>query len=462
MANLRPIYNKEGKLISYFIRVHKGKDSEGKNLKPFTTTFKVEPQWTEKSALKRAETFAAQFEKECKDGQIVDERQTFEKYSEYVINTKEAAGLKHSTICDYRDKAKDVYPIIGYMKLKDIRPEHLNKMYQQLMKTGSKKPARAKCKADLESIMKEKKISREKLSRLSGVAATTIKSVSCGNNVYKESCKKIAEALDMKYSNLFEDVEDKQLSSVSVLNYHKFVSVIFGQAFKEGLINIPPTARVTLPKEKHVEPQYFQPEEVLAIKEAADKEPIMLKTILNLFMITGCRRGEILGLKWSEVDFEERTITIKNTVLYRPDCGVYVDTPKTERSKRTISVPDYIVSLLKEYKNWQNSERLRLKGYYKYNGFLFTKDDGTPIHPDTIGTWFDAFSKRNNLPHICSKAFRHTAASLLYSANCDPVTISRRLGHSQVSTTQDIYSHLIQKAERESADLLGQILMKNA
>ena len=98
MANIQERRDKTGRLISYSIRVHRGRGSDGKQLKPWTATFEVSPTWTEKSARKKAEAFAATFEKECRAGVTTDSRQKIEPYCEYVIAMKEQRGAKHSTI----------------------------------------------------------------------------------------------------------------------------------------------------------------------------------------------------------------------------------------------------------------------------------------------------------------------------------------------------------------------------
>ena len=128
MANIQERRNKDGKLISYSIRVHRGRGTDGKQLKPWTATFDVSPTWTEKSAKKRAEAFASVFEKECREGVTSDSRQKFAPYCDYVIDLKEKTGIKHSTIVRYKELTRRIYPAIGHMKLKDIRPDHLNSL----------------------------------------------------------------------------------------------------------------------------------------------------------------------------------------------------------------------------------------------------------------------------------------------------------------------------------------------
>ena len=140
MANIQERRDKSGKLISYSIRVHRGRGADGHQLKPWTATFPVEPTWTEKSAKKKAEAFAATFEKECREGTRSDTRQNIEQYTTYCIDLKEQRGAKVSTVTLYRSlSSRLIFPFIGHIKLKDIKPQHLNDLYTELSKEGKHK-----------------------------------------------------------------------------------------------------------------------------------------------------------------------------------------------------------------------------------------------------------------------------------------------------------------------------------
>ena len=102
----------------------------------------------------------------------------------------------------------------------------------------------------------------------------------------------------------------------------------------------------------------------------------------------------------------------------------YESTPKTATSDCWVSLPTETMQLLRQYRAWQNAERLRLGEYYHDQGFLFAQEDGKPMHPDSITSWLAKFSKRHGLPHINPHAFRHTMASLLYFNGVDSVSIS--------------------------------------
>ena len=231
---------------------------------------------------------------------------------------------------------------------------------------------------------------------------------------------------------------------------------------KEGLIPSNPADRVILPKAEKKDVNYFQPETVTAIREALETEPIKWQMLTHMLLITGARRGEILGLKWANVDFKGFRVYVCNNILYTPERGVYEDTPKTEQSKRYISLPAETMRILKQYQTWQLSERLRLGEYYQDQGFVFAQDNGKPMHPDSVTDWLSKFSKRHNLPHINPHAFRHTMASMLYFNGVDSVSISKRLGHAQVSTTANIYAHVMEEADHKNADILAEIFLKQA
>ena len=143
------------------------------------------------------------------------------------------------------------------------------------------------------------------------------------------------------------------------------------------------------------------------------------------------------------------------------DRGIYEDTPKTETSDRYISLPAETVKLLRQYRAWQIGERLKLGAYYQDQGFVFSQDNGKPMHPDSVTDWLKKFSKRHSLPHINPHAFRHTMASMLYFNGVDSVSISKRLGHAQVSTTANIYAHVMAEADKKNADILADVLLKN-
>ncbi len=462
MANIQERRTKGGKLISYSIRVHRGRGPDGKQLKPWTATFEVSPTWTEKSAKKRAEAFAATFEKECREGVTSDGRQKFASYCGYVIDLKEKTGIKHSTIVRYKELTIRIYPAIGHMKLKDIRPDHLNSLYAQLTQP-EKGSAQATAKVDIAALLKEKHLTRQALADISGIPLRAIYTAVKREWVKKEVAETISTALGGDMEAFFSlDTKERTLSGKTIREYHRLIHTVLDQAVKEGLVAVNVADRATPPKVEQKDVNYFQPEQVAAIRKALETEPIKWRALVHLLLITGARRGEILGLKWDKVDFTNNQVYICNNVLYSADVGIYEDTPKTERSKRYISLPAETMHLLRQYRAWQSAERLRLGEYHQDQGFVFAQDNGGPVHPDSVTTWLTRFSKRHGLPHVNAHAFRHTMASMLYFNGADSVSISKRLGHAQVSTTANIYAHIIEAADKKNADILADVFLKKA
>lgn len=464
MANIQERRDKTGKLISYSIRVHRGRGADGKQLKPWTATFDVAPTWTEKSARKKAEAFAATFEKECREGTRTDNRQKFEPYCVYVIALKEQRGAKHSTIVRYKELTARIFPAIGHIKLNELRVDHLNTLYTDLAKQGVRKGGgKAVAKIDLVSHLKENKISKASIAASTGLAASSVAAAVKGASVSAETAEAVCKALGMRMDKAFTVQEETStLSAKTILEHHRLIHTVLEQAVKESLIPFNPADRVTLPKAERKEVTYFQPAQVAAIRDALESEPIKWRTITHLFLITGARRGEILGLHWQDCDMENNRLRIRNNILYSPERGIYEDTPKTATSIRTITIPAETMQLLRQYKAWQAGERLRLGEYYQNQDFVFAQDNGNPMHPDSVTDWLRKFSKRHDLPHIHPHAFRHTMASQLYFNGVDSVSISKRLGHAQVSTTANIYAHVMEEADQRNADILSDIFLKKA
>ena len=111
---------------------------------------------------------------------------------------------------------------------------------------------------------------------------------------------------------------------------------------------------------------------------------------------------------------------------------------------------------------WQGSKTLAILKSDRWikDDFVFIQDNGTPMHPDSVTDWLSKFAKRHNLPHINPHAFRHTMASILISQGIDVVTVSKQLGHEKVSTTTDIYSHLIEQASEKASECMADVILR--
>ena len=173
-------------------------------------------------------------------------------------------------------------------------------------------------------------------------------------------------------------------------------------------------------------------------------------------MITGGRRGEVCGLEWSKIDFERKRLRFDSALLYSPQIGIYETTTKTG-NRRYVPLPDETLALLREYRIAQNEQRILMGDQWHESDYLYTRDDGRPMRPDGITQWLADFSRRHGLPHINPHAFRHTAASVMIVQGTDIVTISKMLGHAKVSTTEDIYSHVIEDSKQQAGNVLANV-----
>lgn len=265
--------------------------------------------------------------------------------------------------------------------------------------------------------------------------------------------------LDRLYNKLLQPGENKLdptkgLSPKTVLEHHRLIHAVLKQAMREGIVKYNVADTVKPPKVTKKESEHFEVEELQEIMKAVENEPLKYKVPLYVMMDTGARRGEVMGLKWENIDLDKGIIDIKIALLYNSKKGVYVDTPKTGKS-RLITISPVVVSLLKQLRTEQHLMRMRLGKDWHETGFCFTQANGEPMHPQSIGDWMSKFYKRNNLSHINPHKFRHTQASLLYNQGVDPITISKRLGHAQVSTTQNIYAHLMDKADEKASEVIS-------
>lgn len=458
MANIRKIEGKNG--ISYKITVTRGRDLEGKQIRHYMT-WTPPHKMTERQMQKAVEVAAMEFEKSISLGYQVDNRQTFAEYAAYVLELKEREGAKYRTIERYRELLERINPAIGHIKLPDLRPRHLNDFYKNLGEPGiSKQEAHAQAKVDLATLLKEKKLTRAKVAELSGVSATTITTACQKKRIALTTAEAIAKAIGKDVAELFEiEAGQAQLSNKTILEHHRLIHTILTQAEKEMLVQYNAAAKATPPKAAKKEVNYFQPEDIVRIREALDKEPLKWKVATHLLLITGCRRGEIMGLRWDRVDFANSKIKIDTNLLYSAKRGIYEDTTKTG-TVRFIKLPAETMELLRQYRRWYMELRFKNGDRWQDTGFLFVKENGEPMIPDGITAWLSDFSKRHDLPHINPHAFRHTMASILINSGKDVVSVSKRLGHAKVSTTTDIYSHIIMEADEQASECLADVMLR--
>lgn len=250
----------------------------------------------------------------------------------------------------------------------------------------------------------------------------------------------------------------KPLAPKTIKHNLSFVSDVFSYAVKMGVVNDNPCSKVTLPKDHHNEKKIYTPEQVQRVLSLLNDEPLKYRTFFNLMIYIGFRRGEMLGLEWKDVDFENNIISVRRTSNYTGRKGTYTDTTKTKKSQRTLKFPQEIMDMLREYKDEQDMQALKCGDKWVETDRLYTKWNGLPMQNGTPYFWLGEFCEKHDLPFYGLHSFRHLFASLLVNQGVDIVTVSGALGHSTVSTTSNIYCHMLEESRAKVSDAVSSAL----
>ena len=254
----------------------------------------------------------------------------------------------------------------------------------------------------------------------------------------------------------------KPLSGKTILEHHRLLRAMLHKAVYWQLIVANPAERVQAPKAKKPKRRSYDDEQTKILLENLELlsiEDTKYKVAIILTIFTGVRLGELMGLEWQDVDFKNGIISINRSSQYLSDMGVFTKTPKTESSIREIAIPEFITSLLEEYKLWYEEQKAIYGELWTNSDRLFVQADGKPMHPSSISKWFVRYVSTIGLPVINFHGLRHTNASLLVAQNVDIAVISARLGHAQISTTLDFYVHPLLSHNRKAGYALENLLL---
>lgn len=252
------------------------------------------------------------------------------------------------------------------------------------------------------------------------------------------------------YSDLLANGRSKR----TVHEVHVRLDQALDQARRLRLIPTNPTADVEAPTYTPPRRQIWTDDERATFLRSivgTTHEPIW-----RLALHTGLRHGEMCGLRWVDVDMERGVIHVQQSITYRSN-ERFVQTPKSGRS-RLVLVDHDIVDMLTAHKARQNQLRLRHGLLWQDHGLVFCTRYGTPIYANDLRKYFNDACKRAGVPHITIHDLRHAHASMLVEAGIEMPLVSERLGHADVSVTQNIYAHVQPRRHKEIADLVGDML----
>lgn len=242
------------------------------------------------------------------------------------------------------------------------------------------------------------------------------------------------------------------LSAKSVLYIHRNLHESLEHAFKMQLVPRNVAALVTLPKAKKYQADVYSPEELQNLLEVAQGTDMELP--ISLAAGLGLRRGEILGLLWSDVNLTDKQVTINNNLVQTTN-GNINKAPKSASSSRTIDLPDGLLPILERHSALQTENRHKLGSVYHPGNYVYCQADGSPYCPGYLSKKFNAFLKKRKLKQIRLHDLRHSHATLMLACGIPAKVASERLGHSNIAVTLDLYSHVLDSMQKDAAEKIN-------
>lgn len=394
MANLKANKDKDGKIISYRIRVSDGCGVDGKQ-RFKSMTWKVPYGMTDKQAAKEADKMAIKFEDEVKNGLAGSQRNL--KLADFVpmyLEVKKGSLSPRIHVEYEKTLNKVIIPALGHIKLSELRPAHVQAFVNQL----------------------QGDIRRKKDGSL--------------------------------------DAENTKISPATIRRKLTVLQSLLTQAVKLGLISQNPadSKRLTLPKVTTPKIEIFSKQAAAKMLECLEDEPLQFQVLIQLAIMSGCRAGELCALKFSDFDYETCKMTVERSAYKITGQPIAIKPPK-DYEVRTITLNPHCIELVKLLQAEKRREAQRLGTYWKGGEWLFTQADGEIMHPHTPTAKFRKFLAKHNLPHKKFHALRHSSATLLLYGGANIKTVQQRLGHADIVTTNK-YLHAVQEADEQAANIL--------
>ena len=398
MANVKPNYNKAGKIISYRFYAYIGQDEITGKKQQTTKTVPAPVGLTPAKALKRMQVEADNWESEIKKGFAPAKRFSFKQFiEEDFIPVHVCKGHSPSTVAFYKDICKKLVEKFGRKSLDSIRSIDIEKYIVEL-----------------------------------------------SNMTYKRG----------------KNGKEQKYSSAHIDHFRTVLTVAFGFAEKHGMIERNPMRFVSSVKEDRTEVDFLSKDEaILFLSHLNEDAPMFWKTAMNLFIRTGIRRGELAGLKWSDIDQTNNTLTVCRDVINNAETGRknVVKETKSAHSDRVLPIDPAMMALLKA---WRSKQADEYGTKLMPSAFIFGSpiDPYNPIRPDSITQWLSRFNKRHGLRNVSPHDLRHTCATLLLSNGATVKETQMIMGHADASTTLKFYVGTNMEALKNASDRLSQAL----
>lgn len=465
MAEIQKRTKKDG-TTTYTIRVLTG-ELNGSKVRA-TKTVTPPAGLTEKKLQKWLQDEVSSFEDEAKGGDFAISNMTVAQLLERFLDEYGRKSLKDRTLYDYQRLVPRINAALGHLKVKNVKPAQIMAFYDNLAEDGVRQDASyTASKALLDKLPRGQ---RKEIRERAGISERTFATLCNGGTVSRKTALAVADAAGVPFSRAFNEHQKNggKLSGSAQQHYSRLLSSAFQRAVFWGVIPANPCARCEKPKMETPEVETLTEEETKKLLKALEEAPPMLSTVVQLALLTGCRRGELAALRWSDIDLANGIIAINRDLQVIPGQGAVFSTPKTRKSHRFIRIGPNCIELLQEWQRVQKAQRFQIgdkwaqtvqieNGKIVKNDLVFTRWNGEPIDPHTFTTQFSDFVKAHGLPSVHFHSLRHTCATLLISQHTPVTEVSHRLGHAQVSTTLNVYADAVMSADVKAANDLEDI-----
>lgn len=398
MATIEKRKGKDGNVEFYVIRVYHGYTEEGKRLKPFSLTYRPEKGMTQKQIDKELAKRAADFEEKCKIGGVSNPTMKMSEFCKQYLEIM-APRLSPGTLEFYSNQIRDfIIPALGHLKLKDIKTAHIQAYITQL------------------------------------------------SNMPKCDSKGVRQK------------DGEKISAATVRRYITVLQSVLKQAVKLGIIPESPAKaeRLTMPKAQQPKIQIFTPSEAAEMIECLKQEDLQFQVLIQLAIITGARRGELVALKFSDINYDSGMLTIERATVKVTGKSVEIKPPK-DYETRSVTIDRGCLELIQKLKEEKDKDARRLGSQWHGGDWVFTQWNGEMMNPQTPTKQFSKFLKKNGLPHRKFHSLRHTSATLMLYGGVNIKQVQRRLGHGDIETTNK-YLHVLEEADKTATDVLRKMI----
>lgn len=419
---------------SYRITVSCGTDIYGKKIRQ-RITFTPEPGLTPKKRQKAVEEFAADFERKVQNGIIMEGRKTtLEEFAKVWFEEYAPQKLQGGTVEKYKAEMEKVLPELGHLMLTELRPHSLNRFFSEMAKDGARKDG------------KPGGYSRATIAKTQNVLSSILHTAVDWELIDRNPMDKVRLQGERTADKL------KFFTAEQTAQFLEFIE-------KPYKVTAKAHRRTDDTGQEYIVPEYERTMEV----------PEQIRVLFLLAIYGGLRKGELLALEFSDVDYEADTVSVSKSVSVVNGKQI-VKEPKTKNSRRTVTIPHFLTLRIKELQRERLRYRLSLGDYWKGDNWIFIQLDGKQMGYSTpYSAFHDALVRHNEtakpeeqLPLIPFHGLRHTSATLLIAGKQDLRTVSSRLGHAQASTTMNVYAHALQESDKRAANALEDMLTKQA